>query len=82
MSEPLQVVAAFGSLESRRYLATILVNLGIDPICISSLAQCRELLSKEDIDLIFCDRFLSDGGPLVGLSGRQEPTSRRVGLSP
>jgi DNA-binding NtrC family response regulator len=61
MSEPLQIVVAFGSLESRRHVTTILVNLGLDPICISSVVQCRELLSKEDIDLIFCDRFLSDG---------------------
>ena len=77
MSEPLQIVVAFGSLESRRHLATILVKLGLDPICISSVAQCRELLSKEDIDLIFCDRFLSDGDYADVLSvshgGKTEP---------
>lgn len=48
-------------LQGRRSIATVLVKLGLDPIYISSVAQCRELLAKEHIDLIFCDRFLSDG---------------------
>jgi hypothetical protein len=53
---PLQIVVAFRSLENCRHVATILVNLGLDPICISSVAQCRELLAKEDIDVIFWPR--------------------------
>ena len=61
MSVPLQVVVASRSLEQRPDVATIVQNLGLDPICLSSVTQCRELLSKEGIDLIFCDRFLSDG---------------------
>ena len=61
MPVSLQVVVASRDLERRQNIATILVNLGLDPICISSVAQCRELLSKEHVDVIFCDRFLADG---------------------
>jgi DNA-binding NtrC family response regulator len=61
MNIPLQVAVASQDLERRRSIATILVNLGLDPICVSSVAQCRELLAKEHVELIFCDRYLGDG---------------------
>ena len=61
MPVSLQVVVASRDLERRQNIATILVSLDLDPICISSVAQCRELLSKEHVDVIFCDRFLADG---------------------
>lgn len=61
MSLSLQVAVASQDLERRRSIATILVNLGLDPICVSSVAQCRDLLAKEYVDLIFCDQSLADG---------------------
>jgi DNA-binding NtrC family response regulator len=77
MSVSLQVVVASPDVENRRQIAMIVVNLGLDPICISSVAQCRELLAKEHIDLIFCDRFLSDGDYCdiltVSRSSRSQP---------
>ena len=71
MSVPLQIVVASQSLENRRRITTVLVNLGLDPICISSLSQCRELLARERVDLVFCDRFLADGDYLEALSACQ-----------
>jgi DNA-binding NtrC family response regulator len=76
MNEPLQVAVTFGSLENRRHVAMILVNLGLDPICIASVKQCRDLLAKEDIHLIFCDRFLSDGDYCDILSATQSGKSQ------
>ena len=61
MSVSVQVVVASRELERRREITSILVNLGLDPICVSSVGQCRELLSREPVHLIFCDRFLADG---------------------
>ena len=63
MTHPLQVVIASRSLEGRRGIATVLIRLGLDPICVSSISQCRELLVREDVDVdvVFSDRFLADG---------------------
>lgn len=61
MDTPWQIVVASSNLEGRRRITTVLVRLGFDPICVSSVSQCREVLAKEQINLIFCDRFLSDG---------------------
>ena len=51
----------YSNQEHRRRITTVVMELGQDPIRASSVSQCRELLAKERIDLIFCDRLLSDG---------------------
>lgn len=56
-----QIVVASPDMESRRNLATILTGLGLDPICTSTVRECRVMLAKENIALIFCDRDLTDG---------------------
>jgi DNA-binding NtrC family response regulator len=61
MNIPWQVAVASSDIEGRRGLSSILVRQGLDPILISSLSECRELMEKERIGLIFCDRHLSDG---------------------
>ena len=48
-------------MESRRSLATILARLGLDPICTSTVSECRVMLAKENVGLVFCDRDLADG---------------------
>lgn len=48
-------------LETRRQLRKILDSNGIDPVCLSSIRDCRELLAERGIDLIFCDSELTDG---------------------
>ena len=61
MYEPCLIVVASASLEHRRELMTILANLGLDPICASAVEPCRELIMREKIDLVFCDRLFPDG---------------------
>jgi DNA-binding NtrC family response regulator len=56
-----QIVIASSDLEVRRALATVLLRLGLDPVCVSSVDQCREALSQDDVGLIFCSRHLCDG---------------------
>jgi DNA-binding NtrC family response regulator len=61
MSFPWQIVIASTDLESRRELATILNHQGVDPVCTSSVEECRNLMATEDVGLLFCDRNLADG---------------------
>lgn len=61
MNIPWQILVASSDLESRRGLASILTRQGLDPISISSLAECREIIEKENVGLVFCDRHLADG---------------------
>jgi DNA-binding NtrC family response regulator len=56
-----QIVVASRDMESRRSLATILTRLGLDPICISTVSECRVMLAKGNVGLVFCDRDLADG---------------------
>jgi DNA-binding NtrC family response regulator len=61
MKNTCQVVVASSQLETRRSIATVLLNLALDPICVSKVSECRELLNRESVDLIFCDRSFADG---------------------
>src|ERR1700675_600146 len=56
-----QIVVASPDMESRRGLATILTRLGFDPICTSTVSECRVMLAKENVGLVFCNRDLADG---------------------
>ena len=48
-----QIVVASPDMEGRRSLATILTRLGLDPICISTVSECRVMLAKENVDWCF-----------------------------
>lgn len=61
MNIPWQIVVASSDLESRRGLTSILTRQGLDPISTSSFAECRELIERESVGLVFCDRHLADG---------------------
>lgn len=61
MNLPWQIVVASSDLESRRGLTSILNRQGLDPISISSFAECRQLIEKDRVGLVFCDRHLADG---------------------
>jgi DNA-binding NtrC family response regulator len=76
MSKPGKVVIVLSDLETRRRLAAILDRLGLDPICVSSVTQCRELLDQGDVGLVFCGRHFADGDSetiLTAASGTKEP---------
>ena len=61
MTAPWEVVVVSSDLESRRNLSAILTRQGIDPICTSTLHECREILSQKNVGIVFCDSHLSDG---------------------
>lgn len=61
MDTPWQIVVASSDLESRRALLQILTRQGLDPIGASNVAECKEVLQKEKVGLIFCDPHLTDG---------------------
>lgn len=39
----------------------LLTSQGFDPICAASVRECREVLEKHEVALIFCDHNLCDG---------------------
>lgn len=45
----------------RTQLTTILAALGIDPVQLSTLRECREFLAHKRPGLVFCDARLADG---------------------
>jgi len=61
MSKPWETVVAISDLENRRTLAKILGQFGLDSMCVSTVGQCRELLDKGEVGLVFCGQFFSDG---------------------
>ena len=61
MTSSFEVVVVSSDLESRRHLSGILTTQGIDPICMSTLRECHESLSKRRVGLVFCDPHVADG---------------------
>ncbi len=57
-----KTLVASSDLENRRALVKILSAQGLEPICVGTVAECRQVLENEDVVLIFCDRHLTDGG--------------------
>ena len=56
---PIMIVSS--DLEGRRNIARMLTSQGFDPICAASVSECREVLDKQEVGLIFSDRDLMDG---------------------
>jgi DNA-binding NtrC family response regulator len=80
-SSPWEVVVVSSNLENRQDVAGMLFRLGIDPICLSSVDQCRNLRSRKDIGLVFCDRHVKDGDyrdVLSAVSFNQTPGPAKV----
>jgi len=71
-----QIVVASSDLENRRALTSILTRQGFDPISISSFAECRELIEKEAVGLLFCDQHLADGDYRDVLNASRTSTGR------
>jgi DNA-binding NtrC family response regulator len=61
MGKPWDTVIAISNSEDRRTLAKILGQFGIDAMCVGTVAQCRELLEKGDVGLVFASEFFVDG---------------------
>src|ERR1700722_6443732 len=61
MDNRLQIVVVSSDLESRQRVVEMLHRQGLDPICSSTVDQCREILAQDNVVLAFCDRNLLDG---------------------
>ena len=72
---PFEIVIVSSDMGSRRYLAEILRELGFDPISVSTLRGCREILTNGKIGLVFCDPHVSDGSykDLLGTDQDRKP---------
>jgi DNA-binding NtrC family response regulator len=80
MTTPWQVLIASSNVGDRGALASILARHGVDPICASTLGETHEILAREAVGLIFCDRWLSDGDyrDLLAQSRSLEPKVRVI----
>jgi DNA-binding NtrC family response regulator len=56
-----ETVVVTSDLFNRRHLIDILNNHGVEPFCLSTLRECREILRERSVGLLFCDREVSDG---------------------
>ena len=56
-----QVLIVSEDLENREALVDILSRECWDPLCVSRVSECREVLLADEFALIFCDRRLPDG---------------------
>jgi DNA-binding NtrC family response regulator len=61
MTSPFEVVVLSSDLAFRRHLAEILAKLGLDPVRLSTLRECHEVLAQKRVGLVFCDRHVADG---------------------
>lgn len=56
-----EILVALSDLKGRQSIVTSLALLGVSPFCASSVSQCREVLEKQNVGLIFCARRFADG---------------------
>lgn len=61
MTVPWDVLIVSSDVDERRELVKILRREDIEPLCASSVRECRELLPSSHVGLIFCDDCLTDG---------------------
>lgn len=71
-----EVLVVSSDLTLRRRLADILVSLGIDPVRLSTLRECHEVLEQRRVGLVFCDPRLSDGNYHDLLAAYPTPAAR------
>jgi DNA-binding NtrC family response regulator len=61
MNDRPQVLVVSSDLEHRGKLASILQKKGWSPLQASRLNECHDLLAKQKVGLVFCERRLADG---------------------
>jgi len=61
MTDHWLMMVVSSDLEARRSVTRMLTSQGFDPISAASVRECREVLEKQDVELIFCDPNLCDG---------------------
>lgn len=71
-----QIVIASSVLETRRKVMQILDRLGVEAICVSTVAEYRQIAKSENVGLVFCDRSLNDGGYQEVLAAANSKSAR------
>jgi DNA-binding NtrC family response regulator len=61
VNSPTPILVVSAELENRRALASILNREGWDTVCASKVTECQEALHNTPVNLVFCDRRLTDG---------------------
>lgn len=61
MTDQWLMMVVSSDLEARRNVTRVLISQGFDPISAASVRECREVLDKQEVALIFCDHNLCDG---------------------
>ena len=56
-----QVIVVSSDPDNRNALRSILVRQDCNTQFVSTLRECHKILSDRDVDLVFCDRMLTDG---------------------
>jgi DNA-binding NtrC family response regulator len=84
MSAPWQIVIASSDPDQLCRLTEILKHQDVEPICTSTVMECRNVLVKETVGLVFCDRNLADGNysDLIAAGRSVNSSARFVVTSP
>lgn len=61
MNKPISILVVSSEIRSRNSLTDILNRESLNTICASAVGECEEVLANQTVDLVFCDRGLSDG---------------------
>jgi DNA-binding NtrC family response regulator len=61
MESSWDILVASADSEMRDSIVATLRHLGAEPICASTVSECRKVLAKQDVGLVFCDRQFADG---------------------
>jgi DNA-binding NtrC family response regulator len=56
-----QILVVSSDQDHRHALTSILQKNGWTPLHASRLSECRDLLAKQNVGLVFCERRLADG---------------------
>jgi DNA-binding NtrC family response regulator len=76
MNDRPQVLVVSSDLEHRGMLSSILQKKGWSPLQASRLNECHDLLAKQNVGLVFCERRLADGTYRELLSVAQTPARK------
>jgi DNA-binding NtrC family response regulator len=71
-----QILVVSSDHDDRHTLTSILQKDGWTPLHASRLSECRDLLAKQNVGLVFCERRLADGTYRDLLSVAQAPERR------
>lgn len=61
MNQPISILVVSSEIRNRDFLRDLLNREGWKTVSASAVGECEEVLANQSIDLVLCDRGLSDG---------------------